>query len=117
MPASGEHDRRATHGPPAAADFDALDDARYGAVVAMVYALVGDLAEAQDLAQESFCRAWQRWSDVVLAENVIRPGQSHTRPLGILTRSTAAACTRGNAHCGIMARRVATTGIPRRDER
>ena len=64
MPALGEHDRRATHGPPAAADFDALYDARYGDVVAMLYALVGDLAEAQDLAQESFCRAWQRWSDV-----------------------------------------------------
>ncbi len=64
MPAFSDHDRRATHGPPAAADFDALYDARYGDVVAMTYALAGDLAEAQDLAQEAFCRAWQRWSDV-----------------------------------------------------
>jgi RNA polymerase sigma-70 factor (ECF subfamily) len=64
MPALGEHERRATHGPPDAADFDALYEARYGDVVAMLYALVGDLAEAQDLAQESFCRAWQRWSAV-----------------------------------------------------
>ncbi|MGI5184231.1 sigma factor [Dactylosporangium sp. CA-152071] len=60
-----ESDRRATdRPPPAAADFDALYDARYGDVVAMVYALAGDLAEAQDLAQEAFCRAWQRWGDV-----------------------------------------------------
>ena len=44
------------------ADFDALYQARYGDVVAMAYALTGDLAEAQDLAQEAFCRAWQRWS-------------------------------------------------------
>jgi RNA polymerase sigma-70 factor (ECF subfamily) len=47
--------------PPGAADFDALYNARYGDVVAMVHALTGDLAEAQDLAQEAFCRAWQRW--------------------------------------------------------
>ncbi|HEU4424173.1 MAG TPA: SigE family RNA polymerase sigma factor [Pilimelia sp.] len=50
--------------PPSAADFDALYQARYGDVVAMLHAYVGDLAEAQDLAQESFCRAWQRWKAV-----------------------------------------------------
>ena len=52
--------------PPGAADFDALYNARYGDVVAMTHALTGDLAEAQDLAQEAFCRAWQRWK--VIAE-------------------------------------------------
>ena len=36
----------------------------HGDVVAMVHALTGDLAEAQDLAQEAFCRAWQRWKSV-----------------------------------------------------
>ena len=51
-------------GSPAAADFDALYEARYGDVVAMAHALTGDLAEAQDLAQEAFCRAWQRWQVV-----------------------------------------------------
>jgi RNA polymerase sigma-70 factor (ECF subfamily) len=50
--------------PPTAADFDALYQARYGDVVAMLHAYVGSLPEAQDLAQESFCRAWQRWSTV-----------------------------------------------------
>lgn len=28
------------------------------------YALTGDMAEAQDIAQEAFARAWQRWSMV-----------------------------------------------------
>src|SRR5258707_11751482 len=28
------------------------------------YALTGDLAEAQDIAQEAFARAWQRWPAV-----------------------------------------------------
>jgi RNA polymerase sigma-70 factor (ECF subfamily) len=45
----------------AAEEFDRLYHAHYGNVVAMAYALTGDLAEAQDLAQEAFCRAWQRW--------------------------------------------------------
>nr|MDT0657821.1 SigE family RNA polymerase sigma factor [Micromonospora sp. DSM 115978] len=55
----------ATGGPPGAADFDALYEARYGDVVAMAHALTGgDLAEAQDIAQEAFCRAWQRWDTV-----------------------------------------------------
>jgi RNA polymerase sigma-70 factor (ECF subfamily) len=45
----------------AAEDFDELYQAHYGNVVAMAYVLTGDLAEAQDLAQEAFCRPWQRW--------------------------------------------------------
>ena len=28
------------------------------------YALTGDMAEAQDIAQEAFARAWQRWATV-----------------------------------------------------
>jgi RNA polymerase sigma-70 factor (ECF subfamily) len=47
-----------------AVDFDELYQARYGDIVAMMHALVGDLTEAQDLAQEAFCRAWQRWRTV-----------------------------------------------------
>jgi RNA polymerase sigma-70 factor (ECF subfamily) len=45
-------------------DFDELYQTRYGDVVAMLHAMVGDLGEAQDLAQEAFCRAWQRWRAV-----------------------------------------------------
>ncbi|RKN46487.1 SigE family RNA polymerase sigma factor [Micromonospora endolithica] len=32
--------------------------------VTVLYALGGDLAEAQDAAQEAYARAWQRWSKV-----------------------------------------------------
>lgn len=45
----------------AAEEFDELYQAQYGNVVAMAYALTGNLTEAQDLAQEGFCQAWQRW--------------------------------------------------------
>lgn len=33
-------------------------------VVTVLYALGGDLAEAQDAAQEAYVRAWQRWSKI-----------------------------------------------------
>ncbi len=33
-------------------------------VVTVLYALGGDLAEAQDAAQEAYVRAWQRWSRI-----------------------------------------------------
>jgi RNA polymerase sigma-70 factor (ECF subfamily) len=57
--------------PPArddAADFDALYQARYGDVVAMLHAFVGEQGAAEDLAQEAFCRAWQRWRTVAAYE-------------------------------------------------
>lgn len=48
----------------AADNYEELYRSQYGNVVAMAYALTGDLAEAQDLAQEAFCRAWQQWNRV-----------------------------------------------------
>ncbi|QGN46255.1 SigE family RNA polymerase sigma factor [Micromonospora sp. WMMC415] len=33
-------------------------------VVTVLYALGGDLSEAQDAAQEAYVRAWQRWSTI-----------------------------------------------------
>lgn len=33
-------------------------------VVRQVWAMTGDLAEAQDIVQEAYARAWQRWSSV-----------------------------------------------------
>ncbi len=36
---------------------------RHG-VVTVLYALGGDLAEAQDAAQEAYVRAWQRWDRI-----------------------------------------------------
>jgi len=44
--------------------FDAFYAATARRVVHAVYAFCGDLAEAQDLAQEAYARAWQRWSSV-----------------------------------------------------
>ncbi|WP_327652364.1 SigE family RNA polymerase sigma factor [Micromonospora aurantiaca] len=45
-------------------DFDAFYTATAWRVVHHVYALCGDLAEAQDVTQEAYARAWQRWSTV-----------------------------------------------------
>jgi RNA polymerase sigma-70 factor (ECF subfamily) len=33
-------------------------------LVTFVYAISGDLSDAQDVAQETYARAWQRWSTV-----------------------------------------------------
>jgi RNA polymerase sigma-70 factor (ECF subfamily) len=41
-------------------------------VLSYLYAVGGDLAEAQDAAQEAFARAWQHWTEV---ENYVDPEQ------------------------------------------
>lgn len=60
-------------------EFDAFYQAHFGDVVAMAYALTGDLPEAQDLAQEAFCRAWQRWRRI----------EAYDQPLAWVRRVTA----------------------------
>jgi RNA polymerase sigma-70 factor (ECF subfamily) len=55
----------------AAADFDALYLAHHRDVVVMLHALTGDLGEAQDLAQEVFCRAWQQWRTISGYDNPV----------------------------------------------
>ena len=40
-------------------------------MVATLHALTGDLGEAQDLTQESFCRAWQRWHSIAAYDNPV----------------------------------------------
>ena len=42
-------------------DFDAFYLASAARVVRQVYAVCGDLGEAQDAAQEAYARAWARW--------------------------------------------------------
>ncbi|MBB5873076.1 RNA polymerase sigma-70 factor (sigma-E family) [Allocatelliglobosispora scoriae] len=45
-------------------DFDTFYSAHFADTVALTYAYTGDLAGAQDLTQEAFSRAWQRWASV-----------------------------------------------------
>ncbi|MGH8793859.1 MAG: SigE family RNA polymerase sigma factor [Stackebrandtia sp.] len=45
-------------------EFIALYESRFGELAAQLYAYTSDASEAQDLVQEAFLRAWQRW-DVI----------------------------------------------------
>jgi RNA polymerase sigma-70 factor (ECF subfamily) len=47
-----------------AEDFDSFYVATRDRLLHALYAMTGDLAEAQDVLQESYARAWQRWSSV-----------------------------------------------------
>jgi RNA polymerase sigma-70 factor (ECF subfamily) len=51
-------------GAPAGETFDGFFAAHSARLVGQVYAVTGDLAEAQDCLQEAFARAWLRWSTV-----------------------------------------------------
>jgi RNA polymerase sigma-70 factor (ECF subfamily) len=46
------------------ADFDTFYAQTSQRVLQHVYAVCGNLAEAQDVVQESYARAWQRWATV-----------------------------------------------------
>jgi RNA polymerase sigma-70 factor (ECF subfamily) len=46
------------------ADFDDFYAATARRVIRHAYALTGNIADAQDVAQEAFARAWQRWDSV-----------------------------------------------------
>ncbi|MFD5704113.1 SigE family RNA polymerase sigma factor [Streptomyces lasiicapitis] len=48
----------------APAEFDAFYAATAKRLVATVYAITGDLAEAEDAVQEAYVRAWQRWGRI-----------------------------------------------------
>lgn len=50
--------------PDAAARFDRLYDESFRRLVGQVTALTGDVGESQDVCQEAFVRAWQRWDRV-----------------------------------------------------
>src|SRR5690606_38101403 len=51
------------------ADFDAFYDATNRRVLHQMYAMTGNLADAQDVTQEAYARAWQRWKTVSQATN------------------------------------------------
>jgi RNA polymerase sigma-70 factor, ECF subfamily len=46
------------------ADFTVLYEDHFSELAAQVCAYLGDASEAQDLVQEAFLRAWQRWDTV-----------------------------------------------------
>ncbi|WP_051367061.1 SigE family RNA polymerase sigma factor [Hamadaea tsunoensis] len=45
-------------------DFDDLYAASFQGLTLQLYAYLGDLAEAQDVVQEAFCRAYARWKSI-----------------------------------------------------
>jgi RNA polymerase sigma-70 factor (ECF subfamily) len=45
-------------------DFEEFYHARFQWLALQLYAYTGDLAEAKDLAQEAFCRAYARWKKI-----------------------------------------------------
>lgn len=45
-------------------DFAQFYDATWARTVACAYAVTGDLAAAEDTAQEAYARAWPRWSSI-----------------------------------------------------
>jgi RNA polymerase sigma-70 factor, ECF subfamily len=49
--------------------FDDFYSATARRIVRHAYALTGNLADAQDIAQEAFARAWQRWDSVRACES------------------------------------------------
>lgn len=45
-------------------DFSEFYSASFGPITAQLHAFIGNHAEAQDIVQEAFCRAYARWSTV-----------------------------------------------------
>ncbi|BCJ64628.1 SigE family RNA polymerase sigma factor [Polymorphospora rubra] len=64
-PPDGEHRRRPAAVQPGEDGFDEFYHAHYRQLTAQMYAYTGDLAQAQDLAQDAFCRAFARWDKVI----------------------------------------------------
>lgn len=53
-----------SHPSPASQDFATLYQTQYGRVASQLFAYLGDRSEAEDITQEAFLRAWQRWDTI-----------------------------------------------------
>jgi RNA polymerase sigma-70 factor (ECF subfamily) len=53
------------------AGFEELYAAQFHSLVLQINAYIGDLAEAQDLVQEAFCRALPRWDKLATYDNPV----------------------------------------------
>jgi RNA polymerase sigma-70 factor (ECF subfamily) len=76
--------------------FDAFYAATVRRVICQLYALTGDKAEAEDVAQEAFARAWQRWDRV--GRYADPEGWVRTVAYRISVSSWRKAVNRGRAH-------------------
>jgi RNA polymerase sigma-70 factor, ECF subfamily len=64
FPAAAGEGQRSMPSETGAGSFGAFYGAAAMRIVRHSYALTGSLADAQDIAQEAFARAWQRWASV-----------------------------------------------------
>jgi RNA polymerase sigma-70 factor, ECF subfamily len=62
---SGDLEARSGVGPPEVRDFEQFYAACFRPLTIQLYAYTRDLAAAQDLVQEAFCRAFARWDRIV----------------------------------------------------
>ncbi len=87
------------------AEFTSLYHARFSDLSAQLYAYVGDASEAQDIVQEAFTRAWQRWDQIGKYEDPVawvrrvawNLATSRHRRLGVIRRFLARSTPPENA--------------------
>jgi RNA polymerase sigma-70 factor (sigma-E family) len=93
------------------AEFDAFYQETARRVVHLVYASTGDLALAQDCAQEAYSRAWQRWSTVRSYDDPLAWVRTVARRLAISAWRSKAAQHRAYERVGVHG----TAGPPSED--
>jgi RNA polymerase sigma-70 factor (ECF subfamily) len=64
-----DSDEAAGRPPAAASSFEEFFRERHIRLVRAMYLMTGDVAEAEELAQEAFLKVWERWDRVRILEN------------------------------------------------